>query len=126
MAAWIIGQPSESALVLPGFMKICNDDAISIVSQLPPELLEHVPELTAAKERIAEMEAEVERLRKLVDKTANFPEELVKLEEEYRQNNEKQVSGAGKYQCPYCSMFCVNQGSLASHIKRKHPAKAGD
>jgi hypothetical protein len=82
-------------------------------------LLEHVPELTAAKERIAELEAEVSNLRKAVTYKP-----LV-TEEEYRQNNEKQASGAGKYQCPYCSMFCVNQGSLASHIKRKHPEKDG-
>ncbi|MHB8122597.1 MAG: WDGH domain-containing protein [Desulfuromonadaceae bacterium] len=44
-AKYIIGQPSDSSLVQPGFLRVCEQDAISIVSQLPPELLQYIPEL---------------------------------------------------------------------------------
>ena len=46
-AKYIIGQPSDSSLVQPGFLRVCEQDAISILSQLPPELLQYIPELKA-------------------------------------------------------------------------------
>lgn len=50
-AKYIIGQPSPSSLVQPGFLRVCEQDAISIVSQLPPELLQHIPELKTMEAR---------------------------------------------------------------------------
>jgi hypothetical protein len=113
MAAWIIGQPSESALVLPGFMKICNDDAISIVSQLPPELVEHVPEVRELREKVKELEAKIGELEAAPTSSSLAGE----------------ISGKSmlpaRLPCPYCDMTFVNQGSLANHINHKHPGKAG-
>lgn len=39
---YILGRPQESALVMPGSMRLCNSCAISVVKNLPGTLLIHV------------------------------------------------------------------------------------
>ena len=125
MAKYIIGQPSDSSLVQPGFLRVCEQDAISIVSQLPPELLPYIPELKAMGDQVSALEEQVNALEEQVKdlkeqlKAAHAglipPASLAK-------GDEPQATG---FQCPYCDQPPFSaKGPRTNHIKAKHPGKA--
>jgi hypothetical protein len=64
-AKWLAGRPSESALVLPGFLKLCDKCAISIVQNLPEELKQHITPPEGVVLISTDMLAELEELAKL-------------------------------------------------------------
>ena len=105
-AKYIIGQPSDSSLVQPGFLRVCEQDAISILSQLPPELLQYIPELKA-------MEAQIEDLKERLTAAQDG------LIPSAAKGDEPQATG---FQCPYCDQPPFSaKGPRTNHIKAKHP-----
>ena len=101
-AKWIVGQPNPSSLVMPGFLRVCEEDAKSIVSQLPPELLEYVPEVKALQEQVRDLTEQLQAA-----KASNE-----KLQQAQSPPANQDQSGVP---CPYCGEPFPNSRAMGGH-----------
>lgn|GEM_PF-4160215 len=42
-AKWLVGRPDGPSLVMPGFLRLCDECAKKVIKNLPDELLPHLP-----------------------------------------------------------------------------------
>lgn len=82
-AKWLVGRPNPSALVMPGFLRLCHKHAVSVAKHMPAELRQHViPEdmVLVKKDELTALADEIATLKKTVagtnDKTPSLEAKL--------------------------------------------------
>lgn len=94
VASYLIGTPNPSSITNPGFMAVCKSCAISIVENLPDELLEFVDADRVLTQMSTEQRSDLfERF---------FPADDDDLK------------------CPYCDYIGTTPAGLRGHIGGKH------
>lgn len=108
VASYLIGTPNPSSITNPGFMAVCKSCAISIVENLPDELLEFVDADRVLTQMSTEQRIDLfERFSPAEDDAAPSNDTATPADDD-------------DLKCPYCDYIGTTPAGLRGHIGGKH------